>query len=185
MNAISATSAYPSRQKEFAKSVTIEAADFLEPLLPKRAKNAMNAFHREITEPAVNFACILRKSSASYEFLFMADPTLHQNKRPELPPLEKNSLLFPGELERSEILDIETRKTLKPSRLEQGRDGSIGNRILIIHPALYRRRADDEILLGKQLLLAQLPESSRRLGKPRNNEGSRNLIASLFDGFSS
>lgn len=161
----------------------MEAQDFLEPVLPKRGGNAFNEFHREITVPAVNLACILRKSSASYEFMFMTDPKLYQKERPELHP-ETAGLLFPGNLEMSDILDIETRKTLRPGRVERGKDGSIGNRIMVIHPALYRRKGNDEICLGKQLLLAQLPEPSHRLGKPRNNEGSRNLIAGLFNGFS-
>lgn len=182
LTALSATSAYPSRQTEFAKLVTMEAQDFLEPVLPKRGTNAFKTFHREITMPAVNLACTFRRSSASYEFIFTADPKLYQNERP---PLETGGLLFPGNLGNSDIIDIETRKTMRPGRLEQGKDGSFGNRIMIIHPALYRRRGNDEILLGKQLLLAQLPESSHPLGKPRNNEGSRSLISGLFNGFSS
>lgn len=141
----------------------------------------MQAFHREITEPAVKLACTLRRSSASYDFVFMVTPQVYQTQRPDLPPPEKGGLVFPADLDRSEILDIETRKTLKPNRLEPNRDGSIGNRIMIIHPALYRCRGEEKILLGKQLLLAQLPEVSQRRGKPRNNEGSRNLIAGLFN----
>lgn len=162
----------------------MEAQDSLEPVLPNRGPNAFNVFHREITVPAVKFACILRKSSASYEFMFMATAKLYQSERPELHP-DTGGLLFPGNLDRSDILDIESRKTLRPGRVERGKDGSIGNRIMVIHPALYRRKGNDEILLGKQLLLAQLPEPSHRLGKPRNNEGSRSLIAGFFNGFPS
>jgi len=109
------------------------------PLLPEQVKAAMDAFHRDITEPTVEFTCAMRRSTSSYHFAFIKDPKGYEMERPELPPPGKGIPVFPDDLDHSEFLDIESHRTLKVGRVESNEDGSLGNRVMTVYPALYRR----------------------------------------------
>ncbi len=109
------------------------------PLLPEQVKGAMDTFHRDITEPTVEFTCAMRRSTSSYHFAFIEDPKVYGMERPELPPPGKGIPVFPDDLDHSEVLDIESHRTLKVGRVEPNEDGSFGNRVMTVDPALYRR----------------------------------------------
>lgn len=184
LNAICSTSGFALRQREAALRITREAEDFLPPLLPNLKEGAMELFHSEITEIAIKFASTMKRSPAYYHFVFR----LHSNAnisnvcRPNLPLPGKGVPLFPSDVNMVDILDMESRTTLKPNMaLYVGKDSSIGRRILIIHPALYRRTETEEILLRKQVVLTELPKTFQRRAKARDVEGSRNLFNGLFN----
>ncbi|KAK3178858.1 hypothetical protein OEA41_000995 [Lepraria neglecta] len=183
LNAICATPEFALRQKEAARENTQEAVEFLQPLLPNLKKDAMAVFHSEITETAIKFASTMRRSSAYYHFVFRLGPNSHVSQlsnRPSLPSPGKGVPLFPSDLDKVNVLDMESRMTLKPNMaLNINKDGSIGRTILIIHPALYRRAATEEILLRKQVALTELPKTFERRARPKDVESSRGLISWL------
>ena len=183
LNAICATPEFALRQKEAARENTQEAVEFLQPLLPNLKKDAMAVFHSEITETAIKFASTMRRSSAYYHFVFRLGPNSHVSQlsnRPSLPSPGKGIPLLLSDLDKVNVLDMESRVTLKPNMaLNKNKDGSIGRTIMIIHPALYRRTATEEILLRKQLVLTELPKTFERRAKHKDVESSRGLIGWL------
>ena len=183
LNAICATPEFALRQKEAARENTQEAVEFLRPLLPNLKKDAMAVFHSEITETAIKFASTMRRSSAYYHFVFRLSPNSHVSQlsnRPSLPSPGKGVPLLPSDLVKVNVLDMESRMTLKPNMaLNINKDGSIGRTILIIHPALYRRTSTEEILLRKQVVLTELPKTFERRARPKDVESSRGLISWL------
>lgn len=147
--------------------MTREAENFITPLLPRMAKGAFNRFHSQITLPAIDFASTLRRSPAHYHFIHALNQDLRLSSRPALTPLKKPRAVHKEELDRVDILDIDSRKTLKPTQsLAVTRDGYIADEIMCIHPALCRRKGDGAgTVLRKPLdlvkLLSPLPRTRK------------------------
>ena len=155
-----------------AKEVTHEANDFLGSLLPNRTSEAFDVFHRDITLAAIELAGTMRRSTSTYYFTSLVDRGHHGTKRPTLPTFGDGGLVHISDFSRSVILDIDSNRYLKPSRVEPNADGSVGHRIMTIYPALCRRSADEDILVSKELLLVELTNPVRSRGKPREVESS-------------
>ena len=164
-----------------ANEVTREAEDFLGPLLLKQTRNAFHIFHRDITLPAVELAGTMRQSTSSYKFVFLVDRGDHGVKRPTLPPLGHGGHVSIGDFNQSDVLDVESSRILKASRLEVNEDGSIGRRIMTIHPGVCRRGRDEDILVSKELVLVELTKPMQRRGKPREVESSKGMLGGLFN----
>ena len=182
-----AWSAIPDSEKsklERAIEVTREADEFLRPLLPKHTSDAFNIFHRDITTAAIELAGTMRRSTSTYHFTSLVDRGHHGTKRPTLPPFGHGGVVQISDFTRSEILDIDSNRNLKPSRLEPSADGSVGDRIMTIYPALCRRGGDDDILVSKELLLVELRKPVQRRGKPREVESSWGKLSGIMKQFS-
>ena len=158
INAILGRPNFKDGQGKLAKDVTREAENFITPLLPRLAKGAFNRFHSQITLPAIDFASTLRRSPAHYHFIFSLNQGLHLSSRPALTPLKKPRSVHKAELDRVDMLDIESRKTLKPNQnLAVARDGNIAEEVMCIYPALCRRKGDGGgTVLRKPLDLVKL-----------------------------
>ena len=167
-----------------AKEVTREADDFLKPLLPKRTSDAFAVFHQDITLAAIELAGTMRRSTSAYHFASLVDRGHPSMKRLTLPPVGHGGLVHISDFSQSEILDIESNRNLKPSRLEPNEDGSIGERIMTIYPALCRRGRDENILVSKELLLVELRNPVQRRGKPREVESSWGKLSGIMKQFS-
>ena len=167
INAILGRPSFKDGQAKFAKDVTREAENFIAPLLPRLAKGAFSRFHSQITLPAIDFASTLRRSPAHYHFLHGLNQGLQLSSRPDLTPLKKPRSVHKAELDRVDVLDIDSRKTLKPNQsLAATREGYIGDEIMCIHPALCRRKGDGAgTVLRKPLdlvkLLSPLPRNRK------------------------
>ena len=155
-----------------ANDVTREAAEFLRPLLPRHTSDAFKVFHHEITMAAIEFAGNMRRSTSTYHFTSLVDRGHHGTKRPTIPPFGHGGLVQISDFARSEVLDVDSNRTLKPSRLEANADGSVGDRVLTIYPALCRRGRDEDIVVSKELLLVELNKPLQNRGKPREVESS-------------
>ena len=181
-----AWSAIPDSGKiksERANEVTREAEDFLAPFLPKRTSDAFSVFHRDITLAAIELAGKMRRSTSTYHFTSLVDSADHKMKRFTLPSFGKGGLVHISDFTGSEILDIDSNRNLKPSRVEKNADGWIGDRILTIYPALCRRGRDENIVVSKELLLVELSKPLPSRGKPREVESSRGMLSGIFDRF--
>ena len=168
---------------ERASEVTRLAGDFLGPLLTKCTSDAFIVFHRDITLAAIELAGTMRRSTSAYHFTSLVDRGHPRMKRSTLPPFGHGGLVHISDFIRSEVLDIDSNKNLKPNRLEPNADGSIGNRIMTIYPALCRRGRDKDILVSKELLLVELRKPVQRRGKPREVESSRGMLSGIVDKF--
>ena len=161
---------FQDEHSKAANEVTREADDFITPLLPKLNRAAMKRFHAQITLPAISLACNLRCSPGQYYFSYGFSRRLHLPNRPALTPLTKGRLINEEELHQLNVVDIASRKTLKPNQaLSMIQDGIIGEEIMLIHPGLCRRKGDGgAIILGKPVklirLLAPLPRKDKSGG---------------------
>ncbi|MCJ1392988.1 hypothetical protein MMC18_005860 [Xylographa bjoerkii] len=162
-NALSAMLNLPSFkaiQGDSATKVTREAENIFGPLLPRLAPSAMERFHFHITLPAIDLACNLRRSLIHYYFVY----DIYEGQRPSIRPglalQKKGRPVDQAERGKINIVDIDSHKTLKPSQaLALMQDGKIGEEIMLIHPALCRRKGDgDEVTLRKSLHLVTLLE---------------------------
>ena len=170
-----AWSAIPDTEKskvENAIAVTREAEEFLRPLLPRHTSDAFNVFHHEITMAAIELAGTMRRSTSTYHFTSLVDRGHDDTKRPTIPPFGHGGLVHISDFARSEVLDIDSNRSLKPSRLEPNADGSVGDRILTIYPALCRRGRDEDVVVSKELLVVELKKPLQSRGKPREVESS-------------
>lgn len=175
--ALSSDPSYGRHLEMATQRITREASEFLEPLLPRRVPGAMSAFHRDITIPAINLASTMRQSTANYRFVFRLTSNEYMEGRPPLPRPGKGSLLYKADLAEIDVLDVGSRITLKKGRAyEEAKDGSIAESILVVHPALYRKRTTESSLLSKRVVLAELLKPPQRRGQPRDVEGSRGLL---------
>ena len=168
---------------ERAKEVTLEADDFLAPLLPKRTADAFEVFHRDITLAAIELAGTIRRSTSAYRFTSLVDRGDHKMKRFTVPSIGHGGLVHISDFTGSEMLDIESNRNLKPSRVEKNADGWIGDRILTIYPALCRRGRDEDIVVSKELLLVELSKPLPRRGKPREVESSWGKLGGIMKQF--
>ena len=178
-----AWSAIPDTDKskfEKANDVTREADEFLRPLLPRHTSDAFKVFHREITMSAVELAGTMRRSTSTYHFTSLVDRGHHGTKRPTIPPFGHGGLVQISDFTRSEVLDIDSNRSLKPSRLEPNADGSVGDRILTVYPALCRRGKDEDIVVSKELLLVELKKPLQSRGKPREVESSFDKLKGIM-----
>ena len=150
-------------QGDLATEVTREAENILGPLLPRLAPAAMKRFHSHITLSAIDLASNLRRSPVRYYFVYDIYHGQRPSIRPDLMPQKKGRPVNQAERGKVNIVDIDSRKTLKPSQaLVMTQDGNIGEEIMLIHPALCCRKGEgDEVVLSKSLhlvkLLAPLP----------------------------
>lgn len=178
--ALSSSEGFRKGLEEDAQKISRQASDFLEPVLPRRTSGAMSAFHRDITMPAIRLASTLRQSTANYHFVFRVASDLYDERRPALRRPGNRLLLYKIDLEDVDVLDVGSRITLKKGRhYEEASDGSIADSILVMHPALYRERATEKILLSRQVVLADLFKPPQRRGQPRDVEGSRGILDKL------
>lgn len=151
-------SAFKDIQGEQATEVTREAENFVRPLLPRLSVGAMKRFHAQITIPAINLACNFRRSHVRYFLQYYLNPGVRSSQRPALAPQRKGRPVHLTERNEVDIIDVDSRKTLKSSQtLAVTRAGILGEEILTIHPALCRRKGDtEEVTLRKTLELIKL-----------------------------
>ncbi|MCJ1473627.1 hypothetical protein MMC13_002278 [Lambiella insularis] len=168
LNAMLGLSAFKEVQGERATQVTREAESFIRPLLPTLGAEAMKRFHSQITLPAISLACSFRRSPVRYFLRYDLGPSVRSSQRPALAPQRKGRAINIAQRHEVDLLDVDSRKTLKANQgLAVARDGTLGEEILIIHPALSRRKGDaEEIMLRKTLelikLLAPLPSKTTK-----------------------
>ena len=166
--------------KEDVRKINQEAVEFLEPLLPYRASDAMAAFHRNIIMPAIRLAKTMRQSTSDYHFIFHVS-SRYEERRPRLQRPGKFLPLYKADLGHIDVLDVGTGITLKKGKeYEEAKDRSIAESILVVHPALSRRGKTGEIILKQQVVLAKCVKPPRRQGQSKDVESSRGLVGNLF-----
>ena len=154
--------------------------EFLDPVLPRSTSEAFNVFHRDITLAAIELAGNMRRSISIYHFTSLVGQGRPRMKRSTLPRFGHGGLVHISDFTRSEILDIDSNRNLKPSRLESNADGSIGDRIMTIYQALCRRGRDEDVLVSKELLLVELRKPLQRRGKPGEVESSWGKLSGII-----
>jgi len=151
-------SSFRDVQATAATDITREAENSFAPLLPKLGKDAWKRFHAQITLPAIELSSTIRRSPVQYFFLYPHVQGGSPRVRPPLQPKKKPRAINETELEQVNLLDVESRKTLIGTQtLAATKDGSVGDEIFLIHPALVRRKGEGEkVILRKPLELVKL-----------------------------
>ncbi|KAL8904508.1 MAG: hypothetical protein Q9207_003230 [Kuettlingeria erythrocarpa] len=125
------------------------------------SKQSLASLHNRVVAPAAKLADTIRTSSTTYEFKFTTKLLLSITGNNFT---EQNLAAY-------RLVDIDTRKTLKPdSPVEASGNGQIGSGIMILAPALYRCDPGRETLqLVKATCLIQL---FKPLGRRRGVAGA-------------
>ncbi len=145
MNAMSIHPDFEERQSKAAEKIVEKAQSFLAPVLPGLDDEGLISLYKDVIEFAIHLATNMRLSTKSYYFSFAMSPDSPMAS-PSPPQLTTSGgKLYRSDSERYRIRDLSTGKRLKstkPSR--DARDEIIGERILLVEPALRRRRRGAE-----------------------------------------
>ena len=109
--------------------------------------NSINALYNKIIIPAFDLAITMQTSTNSYHF----EPrmSIHMIFDHRVVPKEL--------LGQIRVIDAATGKTLKPDSLVvPDRDGNIGEQVMTLSPALYRRDQAKFIPLSQEVILVEL-----------------------------
>ena len=175
MNAMSVHPDFEKRQSKAAEKIVEKAQTFLAPVLPGLDHGALISLYKDVVEVAIRLATSMRLSTKRYYFSFamspdspMASPSPYQ-----LTASGAGGKLYRSDSERYQLRDLSTGKRLKANKASRdARDEIIGERILLVEPALRRRRRGaEDVVLQKPLVLAQLSEPPR---------GSSSKLTAIF-----
>ena len=135
-----------------AKDVLLECREFLSWVVGR----SIGRFEQEVLKPAIAFDALLRQSISTYEFVF--EPLSDKPPQDELllPSKQSRQRLYLSCFERADVISIKTGRKITVKMLAEAENNSlIGQKVLVIHPALCCRREERELVLGKQLILAE------------------------------
>ncbi|KAI9836587.1 MAG: hypothetical protein M1819_001219 [Sarea resinae] len=154
---------YKGCQDKIAQAIREAAMGLLEPFLPEDSELAAvsKSFHEEIILPAIRLHQDLRLSSSRYAFEYQA-------KVEDADRRSSGSPIFLKDLQRLELIDVDTERTLKPdSSVRYTDDGCIGHLVLVVHPQLARKASDEErkIIIRKPVVLVRLLAPVRSRGQ--------------------
>ena len=108
---------------------------------------SLKTLYEKVIKPAVDLAITMQTSMTTYQFDIQAP---------------SDTLFMPysvseASLGRCQMIDVATRKTLKPdSPVVADSNGNIGDRIMTLSPALYRCNEDKFVLLAQEVILVEL-----------------------------
>lgn len=149
---MSASVEFAHRQEAASRSIAKEADTLLKTFLPRLEKKAVSMFRQDVIKPAIALASRIRCSTSSYN----------------LDITRKSGCLNRNDLNRFQVRNARSGKMLKADQtLFVTNAGAIGESILMVQPALYRRRkAAEDILLKKAIVLAKVFEpTGAQIGK--------------------
>lgn len=146
---------------DYLNAETQEIARNLLALLPRNHEPTFDyAELKAIMEEASQLATSIRLTPKSYRFCYAFQAADDRELR----------MMFPVDRERFEIIDQASGMPLKPTDVvQEAADGSIGEKLCIIFPALVRegRTESGEIELVKATILVALHGPVRRERKPK------------------
>ena len=158
LSAISAEPEMMKRREDDSQWVTKQAAVMLKAVVPDLSQKAMENFHVNITLAAIDLASAIRRSLKQYRFDFGLDQVSRQPKRRTLMPQHGSFPIYQHEVDRFEMFDLKSRRKVRSSQaLSVNSKKQIGEEVLLIHPALYRCKAEVKVkCLVKATLLINL-----------------------------
>ena len=108
---------------------------------------SLGTLYEKVIKLAVDIAITMQTSLTTYHF---------DNRAPSATPFVTYSVSKLS-LGRTQLIDVETRKPLKPdSLILSDSSGNIGDRIMTLSPALYRRNKGNSVLLSQEIILVKL-----------------------------
>ena len=163
MNAMSSQPTFEKRQIKAAEQIVEKAEAFLAPVLPGLDHGGLVSLKKDVVEVAISLATNIRLSTKKYYFNFAMSPNSQMTSSSPSQMTISGSRLYRSDLEKYNVRDLDTGKTLKLNKASRdARDQIIGERILLVEPALYRRRRGaEDAILQKPLVLVQLSEPPR------------------------
>lgn len=172
LNALCSTEEYVTKKRNAIEDIVLEGKDFLGSLVLKDSDRAFTSFEHDVIEAAISFDRTMRQSTTNYYFIFEPQSKqVPQGHRPLSSP-QTGQLLFLSCFEMAAVIDITTgKKFTSKSIVEIDDHGPIGQKALNIYPALCCRRGKSELILGKQLILADLSSLPRRKTKDKTASG--------------
>ena len=156
---MSASPEFVQRQDIAAGKITQRIAVKLGYLLPKIDSEALSELQIEIVGAAVKLATMIHCSTTDYYFVFE----------------ENSGTIIRNDLNSFEVRNASSGRLVKPGTLlVVNIEDPIGERILVVQPALYRRRrgAADR-LLQKGVILGRMFEQTPNVEQGRGQESGR------------
>ena len=156
---MSASPEFVQRQDVVAGKITQSIAVKLGYLLPKIDSEALSELQIEVVGAAVKLATMIHCSTTDYYFVFE----------------ENSGTLIRNDLNSLEVRNASSGRLVRPGTLlVVNIEDPIGERILVVQPALYRRRrgAADR-LLRKGVILGRMFEQTPNVEQGRGQESSR------------
>ena len=131
--------------------------------------------HKQIVLPAVELVTAIRLSMVDYQFVARLF-----NKGPE-----KEHTIFRNEIQHYQLVDNATHKIIRPdSALKIAEDGRIGDELLIVSPALLRKKdKDHRAIISKPTVLVKLDQPMEK--RNRGVKGFGSFVSSFLGGDSS
>ena len=128
--------------------------------------------HKQVVLPAVSLSTAIRVSMEDYHFvprLFCKAP-------------ETANIIYHNEIQHYQLIDNGTHKIIKPdSSLKINEDGRIGNKLLIVSPALLRKKdSDHSVIISKPTILIKLDQPMEKCNKGVKGLGS--FVSSFLGG---
>lgn len=149
LEALCASADYIKLKQEAIDDLVSKAKDTLGSLLLNDLDGAFVRFAHDIVEPAISLDRILRQSTTNYYFLSEIRSRQHSSR--------KSQPLFLDCFEMAAVIDAETGKKVAPKDEIQTSDPDpIGQKALVVFPALCFERGETSFVLAKQLLLAEI-----------------------------
>ncbi|KAL9131975.1 MAG: hypothetical protein Q9175_006635 [Cornicularia normoerica] len=112
---------------------------------------SLSELHQQITLPTIALATALRLSTTDYRLIF----------HPVTRDPSKSTTAHHYEIQNTSMIDIATHKIIRPdSVLKIGEDGRIGEKMLVVSPAVVRDQKDGNgrVMVCKPTVLVKLDE---------------------------
>lgn len=131
--------------------------------------------HKQVVLPAIELGTAIRVSMVDYHFV-----TRLFNKAPN-----KQGTIYQNEIQHYQLVDNATHKIIRPdSALKIGEAGRIGDEMLVVSPALLRRRdGDHRAIITRPTVLVKLDQPMEKRG--RGVKGFGSFVSSFLGGDSS
>ena len=128
--------------------------------------------HKQVVLPAIELATAIRVSMVDYHFvarLFRKGP-------------EKQNAIYHNEIQHYQLIDNATHKIVRPdSSLKIANDGRIGDELLILSPALVRKKDEDHsTIISKPTILIKLDQPMEK--RNRGMKGLGSFVSSFLGG---
>ena len=119
--------------------------------------------HKQVVLPAIELATAMRLSMTNYQMV----PRLF-NRAPD-----KATSIYHSEIQHYQLIDNATHKIVRPdSELKIANDGRVGVELLVVSPALLRRKDEDQrTIICKPAVLVSLDEPMGKRSKQKKALG--------------
>lgn len=157
------TTARTQQGESLAKSLYAALSQMLAGSEVEVHEDGWQELHKQVVLPAIDLATATRLSMSDYHLEWQLYPRTK----------DKVSIIYHGEIQNYHLVDNATHKIVRPdSVLKIADDGRVGTELLVVSPALLRKKdADRTVVICKPTVLIDLDEPMGKRSKPKRALG--------------